>query len=106
MQRDLTFTFSFADRAWTVTSPDGPGAIGIHEEPYEALMDCAFTMFDLIDEPDMAPKYAQQQYHQMNLDFHPYFPHNEEEEDEPDERVLSPDQLARARRFSEFFKDG
>lgn len=103
--RTLTFTFDldeeFNPPIWTVKSKEGPGAVGVHAEPYEALMDCAFTLFDLIEDPDDAPKSVQHIYHQLNLDFHPYFPDNEEEEEIIEERKLSPVQQERAKRFME-----
>mgnify|MGYP001194464805 FL=1 len=102
MRRNLTFTFDFdpTDKTWSVTSPDAPGAIGIHETAYEALLECAFSAFDLAEDPDSAPRIHQEAYHRLNIDLFPYFP-PEFEDDEEEERVLSPLQQERARRFME-----
>lgn len=102
MKRTLTFTFEYSveDRTWTVTSPDGPGTIGIYDHPYEALVECAFSLFDYTERPETAPVAMLKTYHQLNLDFFPYVP-EDEEDDEEEERVLSPLQEQRARLFLE-----
>ena len=102
MVRTLTFNFEFdsAFRTWTVTCNEGPGTYGIHDEPYEALLDCAFMVFEHAENPDGAERSVQPIYHQLNLDFYPYFEYTDPNEEE-EERILSPLQQERARRFLE-----
>lgn len=106
MKRTVSFTFDYdpADRSWTVTSADGPGAYGVHEEPYEALMECAFGFFEYVDEPMKAPRGSEILFHQLNLDFCPHTEDNEPVAEE-EERVLSPLQQERARLFAEALRE-
>ena len=95
----LTFVFDYdeAEGTWTCTSPSAPEAFGVHPEAYEALMDCAFSAFEMIEHPDEAPKEHRRKYHELNIELFPYVPPTEEEIKPT--RTLSQEQQERAARF-------
>lgn len=90
--------YDATDSTWTCTSPDAPEAYGVHSEAYEALLDCAFSAFDMAETPENAPREHQKTYHELNIELFPYTP-NEGVEYEPMTRTLSEEQRERAKRF-------
>ena len=97
-QLRFDLTFDYDDLTWTCTSPDAPGALGVHTEAYEALVDCAYDLFDKAENPDDVDKEHRKIYHELNIELFPYVP-NTSEEIAPVERFLSEEQKERAARF-------
>jgi len=98
VQLKFDLKYDRSDNTWTCTSPDAPEAFGAHSEAYEALLDCAYSAFDMAESPDSVPKEHRKAYHELNVALFPYVP-REEVEFEPMERTLSQEQQERARRF-------